>query len=450
MVKKKGFLPIPMENKRGGNEIIILTMTNFMFQTIKKQITRKNLLFAGTAILVFSLAGMVFRHQDDQSIFVTSQQGQFEIKVKVTGELQSEKSEIIMAPAKLRNPMFGFSNLKIQDLVPEGTIVDSGDYVGMLDRTESANRLKDIEDEIRKVETEIQKARIDSAIGLYDAREAIAEQKIQVEEKKLAISQLKYEPPVAIRTAEREVEKAIKDVSKLEKNYLLKEQQYTSSIESIEAQLRQAKNRRDELVELLKNFEIRAPKQGMVIYFKEWGGQKRKVGSNITPWDLNVATLPDMASMISRTFVNEIEISRIRQGLHVVVSLDAFPDKQYRGEVIAVANVGETVPNSSAKAFEVLIRLLDQAPEMRPGMTTSNEIVIESIPDKIFIPVDAIEVTGSSTYVYTRSGIKQEIITGPANNNFIVVEKGLPANTEVFLNRPEKVEKFKVRTIKAS
>lgn len=437
-----------MENKRGGNKLL-KTMYKIS-KNVTKFLTRKRLLIILGGILAVSLAGMMFRNQDEESIFVMSQQGLFEIKVKVTGELQSERSEIIMAPAQLRNPMFGFSNLKIQDLVPEGTIVDSGDYVGMLDRTESANRLKDIEEEIRKIETEIRKARMDSSIGLYDAREAIAEQKVQVEEKKLALSQLKYEPPMAIRTAEREIEKASKDVNKLEKNYLLKQQQYAVSIESVEAQLRQARNRRDELVNLLENFEIRAPKQGMVIYFKEWGGQKRKVGSNITPWDLNVATLPDMSSMISRTYVNEIEISRIRVGLRVIVSLDAFPDTKYSGEVITVANVGETVPNSSAKAFEVLIRLLEQAPEMRPGMTTSNEIIIESIPNKVFIPIDAIEVKGAKSFVYTRSGIKQEIVTGPANNNFIVIEKGLPVNTELFLNRPVKVSRFKERYLKES
>jgi HlyD family secretion protein len=418
-----------------------------MFTWINKSKPRRNLIFVGIGFMVLALGSMMLRNEDDQSIFCTSKQGLFEIKVTVTGELQAERSEIIMAPSQLRNPMFGFSNLKIQDLVPEGTIVDSGDYVGMLDRTESANRLKDIAEEIRKIEADIRKSHLDSAIGLYEAREAISELQIQVEEKKIAFSQLKYEPPASIRVAEREVEKALKDITKQKKNYQLKEQQYLGSIQSVESQLAQSKRRQEELIKILDDFEIRASKHGMIIYYREWGGQKRKVGSTITPWDLNVATLPDMSSMISRTYVNEIEISKIQLGLKVLVSLDAFPDKKYAGEVISVANVGEVVPNSSAKAFEVFIRLTEQSPAMRPGMTTSNEIIINSFSDKVFVPIDAVDVVDSKTYVYTRSGIKQEIATGLSNNNFIIVERGLKPDLELHMNRPSKTERFKVRNI---
>ncbi|GAJ16589.1 unnamed protein product, partial [marine sediment metagenome] len=50
----------------------------------------------------------------------------------------------------------------------------------------------------------------------------------------------------------------------------------------------------DEMMSVLDKFTIYAPAPGMLIYHKEWGGQKRKVGSNISPWDLTVATLPDL------------------------------------------------------------------------------------------------------------------------------------------------------------
>ena len=79
----------------------------------------------------------------------------------------------------------------------------------------------------------------------------------------------------------------------------------------------------------------------MVIYKREWGGDKRKVGSEISPFDPVVATLPDLSSMISKTYVNEIDVSKVKVGQRVRLTVDAFPEKSYSGVVTSVANIGE-------------------------------------------------------------------------------------------------------------
>ena len=76
--------------------------------------------------------------------------GLFEVVVTVTGELKAQNSEDIEAPAELRGRSFRISDVKIQDLIPEGTVVDSGAYVATLDRSALSNRLKEIEDELEK------------------------------------------------------------------------------------------------------------------------------------------------------------------------------------------------------------------------------------------------------------------------------------------------------------
>jgi HlyD family secretion protein len=76
--------------------------------------------------------------------------------------------------------------------------------------------------------------------------------------------------------------------------------------------LAQQRRRHQEMLNVLDKFTIRAPKSGMVIYHREWNGQRRTVGSSISPWDLTVATLPDLSSMLTRTYVNEIDVSKIK------------------------------------------------------------------------------------------------------------------------------------------
>ncbi len=73
----------------------------------------------------------------NNQLSVKAQKGEFEILVTVTGELQAKSSIDITGPAELGNSRdLRIREIKIQDLVPEGTLVDSGQYVGDLDRSE--------------------------------------------------------------------------------------------------------------------------------------------------------------------------------------------------------------------------------------------------------------------------------------------------------------------------
>jgi HlyD family secretion protein len=93
----------------------------------------------------------------------------------------------------------------------------------------------------------------------------------------------------------------------------------------VELDLQRQRERIQDYRSLLDQFVVRAPAPGMVIYKREWGGTKRKVGSTIRPNDPVVATLPDLSSMISRTYVNEIDISKVTMNQPVKITVDAFP-----------------------------------------------------------------------------------------------------------------------------
>jgi hypothetical protein len=197
------------------------------------------------------------------------------------------------------------------------------------------------------------------------------------------------------------------------------------------------------MLDLLSKFTIYAPKPGMVIYLKEWGGTKRKVGSTISPWDRTIATLPNLSVMVSKTYVNEVDISKIKSGQTVRLGVDAFPDKKYAGVVTDVANVGEQLKNSDAKVFEVLVRMNRSDSILRPSMTTSNEILISTIEDVVYLPLEAL-YADSVPFVYCTNGKKQVVIPGEMNDNFRIIEQGLEEGDEVYLSTPEHPETFEL------
>jgi len=268
---------------------------------------RKKVIIGLAVVLAIILAVVLFGSSDKDKAapqFARVMQGKFEVLVNVTGELKAQNSENIMAPTELRGRTFRISEVKIQDLIAEGTLVDSGDYVATLDRAALSNQLKSTEDELEKSLQAFLKVQLDTTLQLRELRNNLINLKFDMEEKQLVLEQSKYEPPATQRQAQINLDKAQRAYEQEVHNYTLKKEQAEASMKEVAINLQRQKRERQDMLDVLDKFEIRAPKPGMLIYYREWNGQKRKVGSSVSPWDLIVATLPDLSVMNSSTYVN--------------------------------------------------------------------------------------------------------------------------------------------------
>ena len=408
---------------------------------------KKRIYIIAGIVLVFIILTVVYNasgRKKEVVIETAAKSGTFEIMVTVTGELQAERSQEITGPIEIRNSReLRFNDIRIQDLVPEGTIVKKGEFVAKLDGSQAANTLKDIMDEVDKAQSKFTTTRLDTSITLRNLRDELINLKFNTEEAAIRLEQSKFEPPATIRQAQIDLDKANRTYEQAQKTYILKAQQAITSMMEATIELSRATRKKDEMQNILSKFVITAPSDGMVIYHREWGGTKRKVGSTINPWDLAVAELPDLSSMISKTYVNEIDISKVKVGQTVTIGVDAFPDKKYTGLVTEVANIGEQLPNTDAKVFEVIIKVNGTDPILRPSMTTNNAILINRIDSVISLPLEAVHSNDSITYVYRKNGTRQVVVLGESNENEVIIEKGLEAGEKVYLSVPENGEKFK-------
>jgi HlyD family secretion protein len=330
---------------------------------------------AVVAIIVLIVINKASAKKDIANLFVDAQKGQFDIIVTTTGELQAEKSTDIYGPEIAQSRNIRAADIKITDLVPEGTEVKTGDYVATLDRTSFDNTLKDELERLTTFETNLEVRVLDTAVSLSNLRDNIKNLRFSVEEAAITLQQSKYEPPTTIRQAEISLDKANRSLEQNVRGYALRVEQARSDMRTIRTQLAEQRQRVADLQDILSKFIISAPSSGMVIYKRDRTGAKRKVGSSISPWDNVVATLPDMSSMISKTYVNEIDVSKVKTGQRVDIIVDAFPEKKYTGTVTSVANIGEQLPNADAKVFEVLIKVDGSDLILRPSMTTGNKII---------------------------------------------------------------------------
>jgi hypothetical protein len=157
--------------------------------------------------------------------------------------------------------------------------------------------------------------------------------------------------------------------------------------------------------------------------------------------------------MESLTYVNEIDVRKLRVGQPVSVTLDSDPTKQLVGSIKQVANVGEQRPNSDAKVFEVVVNIEKPDTALRPGMTTGNQVEIQSLKDVLFIPLDALVVEDGISVVFKQDGarvIKQEVATGAMNDDEVVIVKGLEEGETVLLSPPLNRNELEVQRLPGS
>lgn len=394
------------------------------------------LLFVAGPIAWFKWTGPAAR-VDDSALVARVKEGAFKVSVTTTGELRARKFVQISGPANAQ--MANVYQTKIASIVPEGQIVKEGDVIAELDRGPAAAKLADVSLNLQKALAQYTTASLDSALNLAQAREDMRTAEYTLEEKRLAKEQAQYEAPTIKRQAEIDFEKAQRGLERSKDNYQTKLKQAVAKMSEVGAERDRQANQLKIIQGVMESFVIKAPAPGMVIYVREWNGKKKGVGSQWSPWDPAVATLPDLTQMESNTYVNEVDVRKIAIGQKVQITLDADPTKKLPGTVTNVANVGEQRPNQDSKVFEVKITVDQPDTTLRPGMTTANAIETASVAHARFIPLEAVTSENGMAFVYKREGshvVRQQIQTGAMNDNEIIVAAGLRQGDEVLLVPP--------------
>ncbi|MDO5968463.1 RND transporter [Flavivirga aquimarina] len=402
--------------------------------------SKKKFLIIGAFLVVLAISYSLFgsTSSENKPITVEVKKGKFISEVIISGEAQSTSSKKIKGPGNAMR--FRIYNLKIQDLVAEGTIVKKGEYIGKLDPSEVNGKINDAMLNLENAQSKYTQQQLDTTLTLKQERNTIKDLLFTIEENKLELTRSVYEPPATIRQLEIKIEKNERDLKEKREDYSIKKRQANAKMIQVGTEVSKIKKQIEDLTNLQKAFTIYSEDEGMVTYIKERNGSKRKTGSTLSPWDPSIASLPDLTKMESKTYSNEVDIRKIEKGLPVKVGFDAFPNIELEGEVTQVANIGENKRGSDIKLFQVLIKLNETNNNIRPGMTTSNRILTHEEEDVITVPLEAIFSKDSISYSYVKSGYsiqKKQVELGLSNNEEVIIIKGLKEGETVYLNKPE-------------
>ncbi|MCY3808777.1 MAG: efflux RND transporter periplasmic adaptor subunit [Gemmatimonadetes bacterium] len=166
-----------------------------------------------------------------------------------------------------------------------------------------------------------------------------------------------------------------------------------SLLESAEFGVGQAEAALEEAEDQLAKTIIRAPMSGRVTRLNVEEGETVIVGTMNNPGSL-VLTVSDLSVMEVVLEVDETDVPDISIGDSAMVELDAFPELDFGGEVTEIGNSAIRPPSQVGGAgqtptidFEVVVTLRSPPAELRPDLSATAQVVVESREDQLSIPI---------------------------------------------------------------
>ena len=208
-------------------------------------------------------------------------------------------------------------------------------------------------------------------------------------------------PSNALRQAQADLDVARASVQNAEAQFkradeLFKTQSITET--EYEAAVLSAANARAQLIRAERNVEdaqisfddtdVRAPSRGVII-------QKNvEVGTVIQSATSNVgggAVLFQMANLDTvqvRALVDETDIGKIQPGMDVTITVEAYPNRPFRGRVLKIEPQASVQQNVTM--FPVLVRIANEGSLLKPGMNAEVEVHIGERRDVLAVPAAAL------------------------------------------------------------
>ena len=199
-----------------------------------------------------------------------------------------------------------------------------------------------------------------------------------------------------VKSSEATLKKTKSQMSRTETLYaqkLISKQeleQIETSYELATSQVEQARaallSREDEL----SKTRLVAPKYGIVTSLTKEEGEMA-LGGMFNPGVL--MTIADLSFMEVLVDVNENDVVTINIGDTTEIEIDAFPDTVFYGTVSEIAHTAQNLNMGSQQQvtnFKVKVKLLDPPKRIRPGMSSTVNIISETIKNTISIPIQAL------------------------------------------------------------
>ena len=155
-------------------------------------------------------------------------------------------------------------------------------------------------------------------------------------------------------------------------------------------------------VDVLQKHNSYAPLDGVVTNLPVRVGETVVTGIQNSPGS-TLMTIADMSLITAEVKVDETDIVNVKLDQTSAITIDAIPNKTFKGHVIEIGNTAilrstgvaasqSAVSSQEAKDFKVVIALDDPPDELRPGLSCTSKITTATRQKALQIPLQALTI----------------------------------------------------------
>ncbi|MFQ5530051.1 MAG: efflux RND transporter periplasmic adaptor subunit [Gemmatimonadota bacterium] len=187
--------------------------------------------------------------------------------------------------------------------------------------------------------------------------------------------------------------------------------------EEYETALLEAANAKAALVRAETNLElasdrmndvvVTAPIAGTVVEKTVEEGQIITSAMEVTGGTI-LLRMADLNEVQVRTLVDETDIGAIKAGLPATIKVEAYPDRDFDGEVLQIEP--QAVVEQNVTLFAVLARIQNEEDLLRPGMNADVDMLIGRRPDVLTLENAAIKTPDEARQLVAALGLDEALL----------------------------------------
>ena len=391
-------------------------------------------LFTGIFLGVMFLISSCQTSIPDDFFIQTIRYEDYTDKVTADGTLEAVKTHNISCPADIYRGI-------IQYLIPEGTFVEAGDTVVIIESREMQN---EYEEALKRLE--VAKSDYNESKASLKLQRTLLESQVESIENSAKLSdldslQLQFTSPAEKEIIELELERSDIEKARINKKLELLKKINASELRKKEIMIKKMENRLDRIKSRLDQLVLTTPVNGIVMHQVNYRTREKVLEGDPVRRKLPIVKIPDVSEYQISMNVMESDYKRIKMGQPVNIQVEAYPELKLKGKINHIAPVGIPIRrNSEVKEFNITATVKNLEERLEPGLTARCDIIIQQLKDTIMVPAFSVFEEDSIRFVYRKQGrrfSKQPVEIAFSNTIHAVIKDGLSVNDKIALKQPD-------------
>lgn len=368
--------------------------------------------------------------------------------IEATGIIKPQVGAKVKVGARISGTVVE-ENVKVGDRIKKGdliAVIDNRELKAELERAKA--NLKEIEEtypkriKSQKLKVKSAQAELKAAVSrLNSERENLKLKEWEFDRQKKLLS-IGYTTEEKFKKAKRELaaaessyREALENLKKAKLNLKIQKEELKRLEVEFKQKLKEAK-------EQLKQAEVRysysfiyAPISGVISYVSTQKGETVVAGLNAPQF----VTILDPRKLENRIYVDETEIGKVKKGMPVEFSVDAYRNKVFKAKVVEI--YPEPIIRNNVVYYIVVARGFENPNLLKPEMTTHNRIISGVKKNVLVLPNEAVKWKNGRYVVYKvtdRGVVEVPVEVGWSDDRFTEILSGLKEGDRVAVSLSKK------------